>query len=396
MPKLHPDIQKYYIFRALLKRFALPVLVLYGLDHGISLGQLAVINGVGHFASLLFEIPSGAVADYFGHRRTLVVAMLGQAASMACYLGGSFWWMLVGTTLYFWFGSLMTGTAEAIFFERLEQLGLEKDHAKLYGQGKGFATAASVISMALAGVFYEIHWSLPFLVGIVQFVAAAAIISTFTDPPQQVRVGKKEGTLAFYHHFKQAVSTIWRIPSLFWLIVTSAFIIGPLFGLGDFQQALMNNIGMGAAMIGFVYALKRLLSVFLQSTVHTITAQIGAPFFTLACAALMVIHLLSAALVRTPFLLILSLILGSLAWVGLEVATNDYMNRLIPTGSRATTLSFSNMMRGIVTLASIIAFGFLSDTFGAAGAYGIIGTAMAAILAFPLARLFETYRLHHA
>ena len=34
---LHADIKKYYLFRALLKRFALPILVLYGLDRGLSL-----------------------------------------------------------------------------------------------------------------------------------------------------------------------------------------------------------------------------------------------------------------------------------------------------------------------------------------------------------------------
>lgn len=390
MAKLHSDIRKYYLFRALLKRFALPVLVLYGIDHNITLSQIALINGVGTAVSLLFEVPSGAIADYIGHRRALVFSMVGQAAAMACYLGGNFWWMLAGTTLYFWTGSLMTGTSEALFFERLEELGLEKDHAKLYGQGKGFATGVSVISMATAGALYELHWSIPFFVGILQFLGAAVIISTFGKARQRVSVLKKEGIWSFLRHFKEAIATVWRIPSLFWLVFSSALIIGPLFGLGDFQQALMSHVGFAATSIGFVYALKRLFSVFLQSTVHAITKSLGAPLFTFGCALLMMTHLLSAAFVRSPLLLVLSLIIGSISWVGLEVATNDYMNRLIPTGSRATTLSLSNMLRGVISLVTIAAFGFLSVPFGAAGAYGIIGIGAAALLVVPVFFLFRS------
>ena len=101
---LHTDVKKYYVFRALLKRFILPILILYGLDRGLSLSELALIAAVGSVLSFVLEIPSGAIADRFGHRRTLVVSMLGQALSMLLYLGGSFWWILMGTALYFGFG----------------------------------------------------------------------------------------------------------------------------------------------------------------------------------------------------------------------------------------------------------------------------------------------------
>ncbi|MBI4592527.1 hypothetical protein HY733_03725 [Candidatus Uhrbacteria bacterium] len=50
---LHLDVKKYYLFRALLKRFVLPILVLYGLDRGLTLGELSVIAGVGHVVSFI-------------------------------------------------------------------------------------------------------------------------------------------------------------------------------------------------------------------------------------------------------------------------------------------------------------------------------------------------------
>ncbi len=392
MAKRHPDIRKYYIFRALLKRFILPVLVVYAIDRGLSLEQIALIAGVGTIASFLFEVPSGAIADAIGHRRALVFSMIGQAASMTLYLGGTFEWILAGSVMYFVAGTFMTGTSEALFYERVKALGLEAQHGKLYGQGKGFATAVSVVSMALAGIFYEILWYLPFLVGVVQYVVAAYIISTFGPAKETVSVAKKEGILTFFSHFSSAAGQIWQNRKAFWLIIVSALIIGPLFGLGDFQQAIMSDLGMAATYIGLVYAGKRLLSIGVQGYIHKIADTLGAPRLTLLSAGLMTAHLVLVGMVRNPALILLPLMVGSIAWVGLEVATNDYLNKLLDTKSRATALSMNNMVRLVAQLGTLAIFGTLAATTNAAQAYGAIGVVLVVVIIYPMFKLFQAYR----
>lgn len=350
---LHPDVKKYYLFRALLKRFVVPILVLYGLDRGLTLGELSLIAGAGSVVSFLFELPSGAIADRFGHRRSLVLSMLGQALSMALYLGGSFWWMLLGSVAYFGFGSLMTGTGEAFFFERLQKLGLVDQHAKLSGRGKGFATAVSVISMALAGVFYEIAWWLPFVIGIVQFLLAAYVVSTIGPTKNGVSVEKKEAseTKAIRH-----LAVVWqelkRRPAILWLIFSSALVVGPLFALGDFQQAVMDDVGISAALIGAVYAVKRLLSIAVQGSVHHFMRFFSSAQLVLVCALFMLLHFFGMGLIKDPWWLLGPLIIGSLAWVGLDIAVNDYINQSTQTGSRATLLSMRNFMDNFIGVLS--------------------------------------------
>lgn len=391
MAKLHSDIRKYYVFRALLKRFALPVLVVYAVDIGLSLEQIALIAGISSLLSFALEVPSGAVADAVGHRKMLVLSMFGQALSMTLYLGGSFGWVLAGSVLYAVSGTFMTGTAEALFYERVRALGLESDHGKLYGRGKGFATAVSVVSMALAGVLYEIAWYLPFLVGTVQFLSAGAIIATFGSSTSALSVAKREGQLSFFRHFSQAAKEIRRNPRVFWLMLTSALVIGPLFALGEFQQAIMNDLGMAATAIGFVYAAKRILSIGVQGYVHMVTDVLGAPMLTLLSAALMVVHLVATGMVRDPVLVLVPLMLGSIAWVGLEVATNDYLNKLLNTTSRATALSMNNLMRTMAQLGTIAVFGVVAAGSSAAVAYGTVGVVLAVAVLFPMYRLFRAY-----
>ncbi len=385
---LHSDVKKYYLFRALLKRFVVPILVLYGLDRGLSLSELSLIAGAGSVVSFLFELPSGAIADRLGHKRALIFSMLGQALSMALYLGGSFWWMLLGSVAYFGFGSLMTGTAEAFFFERLQTLGLVEQHAKLSGQGKGFATAVSVVSMLLAGVFYEIAWWLPFAIGILQFLLAAYVAGNIGPTKDGVSVKKKEEVQTkALAHLGLAWQELKRRPAVLWLILSSGLVIGPLFAVGDFQQAVMDDVGISASLIGAVYAVKRLLSIAVQGSTHRLMRLFTPAQFVLLCALFMLLHLFGMGLIENPWWLLGPLIIGSLAWVGLEIAVNDYINQATQTGSRATVLSMSNFIRNFVGVLSIGLYGVMTSSGSAAQGFLMLGFVLAILLAVPLWKL---------
>ena len=390
---LHIDIKKYYLFRALLKRFILPILVLYGLDQGLTLSELALIAGAGSLVSFLFELPSGTLADHFGHRRTLVISMLGQGLSMALYLGGSFWWMLFGTITYFGFGSLMTGTGEAFFFERLQKLGLVDQHAKLSGAGKGFATGVSVMSMLLSGVLYEIAWYLPFCIGILQFILAAYVISTIGPTQDEISVEKEEEThIGALHHLVIAWKDLQQNRGILWLILSSALIIGPLYAIGDFQQAIMDDVGISASLIGAVYAVKRLLSIIIQYSTYRFMKIFSPAQFVTVSAIFMLLHFFGMGLIQDPWWLLGPLIIGSLAWVGLDIAVNDYINQSTQTHSRATLLSMKNVIQSLVMVMTIGLFGLLTLSQTAAEGYLILGIVFLFLLVIPLWKLSFHFR----
>jgi len=109
------DIKKYYIFRALIKRYPLPIIALFMIDVGVSVEQVALIFTVSAVLELIFEVPSGAIADAIGHKKSLLISMSGQAIAMALYLGASFEWVFAGYILYYVSGSLMNRITFAHF-----------------------------------------------------------------------------------------------------------------------------------------------------------------------------------------------------------------------------------------------------------------------------------------
>lgn len=62
-------------------RIAGAVWVLLLVGRGFSLAAVGVAEGVFHIVSMLFEVPSGMLADILGRKRTLIAAGLVNAAA---------------------------------------------------------------------------------------------------------------------------------------------------------------------------------------------------------------------------------------------------------------------------------------------------------------------------
>ena len=384
-------IGRYYFFRGLLGRVYLPIIVIYMLDRGLSVGQVALISTIAAAASFIFEVPSGAIADHLGHRRALIVSVCGQALAALSYLGGTFPWILVGSVGYMVAGSLMTVTGEALFYEYLKSLKRETEHLKLSGEGKSFSRIFNVVSVALGGLTYTIHPFLPFIICSVQYLLAALVISTFPDPKRRTSVEKTEGFLALLQHFPSAIKNIWREPRLFWLIAVNAMVIGVTFSMADFGQIIFQNLGATTAFIGGVYVLQRLLAILMSSRVHYLAKYLKPAQLMTVVPLIGLSHYLLIPVVGSPVALAIVSLLATVVYVTLEIASNDYMNQLIDGRSRATTLSVNNFTRGFVTIVTSATFGLLSLTITPEYVFALIGIAQIIILIFPLIKLSRAY-----
>ena len=66
-----------YVF-CFLKNFDISsaIWVLYMVYRGLPLWQIGIVEGIFHIASFIFEVPSGAIADLFGRKRTIIAGRL--------------------------------------------------------------------------------------------------------------------------------------------------------------------------------------------------------------------------------------------------------------------------------------------------------------------------------
>ncbi|PJA46148.1 hypothetical protein CO174_00715 [Candidatus Uhrbacteria bacterium CG_4_9_14_3_um_filter_50_9] len=355
--KFLDDIKKYYLFRAFNKRLAMPVWFLFMVDQGLSIQQIALIAGVSTALSFILEIPSGSVADTIGHKQALILSMLGQGAGLAFFIGGSFWWILAGSLAYWGIGTLMTGTHEAFFFEKVTELGRKNEYQKLMGRSRSVSSVFSAVAVSTAGVLYLINPVLPFLISACIYWLGAAVVLTFQPNQKDVSVAKMEGFEAWIHHFKVGWETITNSPPLFYLMLFNAILYGVTMASTEMQQIILNNIGLAVALFGPLYALKRLFSASLAPILHRFRSVFTTTKTLIIMLSSLLTYLILIAHVNHTGAIFLVVLFASFVIIISDIIISDLMNQLIPTGSRATTLSMGNFGGLIMKLLTLGFFG---------------------------------------
>jgi MFS family permease len=129
----------------------IPVLIVLGLDRGLTLSQLGLAAAVQGFVVFGLELPTGGLADSIGRRRVLLVAMAISIASTAVLLvAHSFAAFVVAFALQGIYRALDSGPLEAWYVDAA--LAADPEAPIDRGMaGQGTAAGLSIATGALAG-----------------------------------------------------------------------------------------------------------------------------------------------------------------------------------------------------------------------------------------------------
>lgn len=165
----------------------MPLYPLYALlfaDTGLSGAQISALFAVWSFVALLAEVPSGAFADRFGRRTALVASGLLQAGGYLIWLGWpTFAGFAAGFAVWAVGGAMSSGSAEALLYDGLVEVGAEREYARITGwldAGEllaGIPGAAAATALYAAGGFTLVGW-----VSVGVCLLAAALATRLPEP----------------------------------------------------------------------------------------------------------------------------------------------------------------------------------------------------------------------
>src|SRR3989338_8419757 len=191
--KLNANIWKYYLIRIMAKRIVWPILTFFLLRNELSPAQIGVIFATGSIVGLLLEVPSGALADKFGRRNALILANLGWALSMLIFaVGDSFTAYLIANAAYWAFGTLWSGTHEALIYETLHELGRKDDIKRITGRSLLVSQVGTGIIFVIVPIIAKFSLHLPFWINVFVFLIGALLASSLTEPARTVSIREKE------------------------------------------------------------------------------------------------------------------------------------------------------------------------------------------------------------
>ena len=267
-----------------------PFLLLAFLEKDLSFFQIGLLVGFREACINVFEIPSGAVADLYGRRRSMIFSFLAYIASFLAFAYSSAFSTLLLAMLAFALGDLFrTGTHKAMIFEWLRIQGREEERTRVYGFTRSWSKMGSAVSVVIASafVFTGARYSNIFLLAVIPY---AINIVNFMGYPRAL-----DGTRApdakipsVWGHLKTSMRMALSDKPLRGVLIESMGYEGTYKIAKDYIQPVIQQAALGltllaawqqqqrvALLVGAVYFVLHLLSSFASRGGHRLVRAVG-------------------------------------------------------------------------------------------------------------------------
>ncbi|HEY6890208.1 MAG TPA: MFS transporter [Solirubrobacter sp.] len=381
------SVQRVYLLltlgNTLAASFIWGINTIFLLDAGLSNLEAFAANAFFTAGMVLFEVPTGIVADTVGRRASYLLGTVTLTVATLLYvllwqITAPFWaWALASLGLGLGF-TFFSGAVEAWLVDALHATGFDGELEDVFGRGQMVGGAAMLTGSLAGGVIaQEVSLGAPFVlraaVLAVMFVVAFRLM--FDIGFKAERGGRPLAEMR-----KIASASIeygWRVPAVKWLMM-EALVTGGIgiYGFYALQPYLLELYGDPHAYV--IAGLSAAIVAGAQILGGICAPYIRARFKRRTSALLLTAALSSLALVGLgTFESFWAAIGFAVVWALLFAATmpirQAYMNGLIPSRQRATILSFDSLMTSSGGVWAQPALGRAADAWGYPPTYLISG-----------------------
>jgi MFS family permease len=379
------SVQRVYLTLTLLTTFAASFIwgvnTLFLLDAGLSNAEAFAANAFFSAGQVLFEVPTGVVADTRGRRFSFLLGAATLLLSTLLYLymwqtGAPFaGWALASVLLGLGF-TFFSGATEAWLVDALTATGFTGNLESVFGRAQAVGGAAMLVGSVTGGVVAQLtNLGVPYLLraaflGVTLVVAFRFMHDIGFTPNRGANPVK-------------AVRTVWsgaldgglRNPPVRWLMLAAPFTTGVGFYVFYAIQPYLLQLygdpnaysiaGLAAALFAGVSMVGGLLVPWARRLFRRRTSALLLGL--LADIAILVLIGVSASFVFVIALLTVSSILASIE----RPLRQAFINGVIPSPQRATVLSFDSLMgsTGGVVIQPVL--GRAADVYGYGASYVI-------------------------
>jgi len=388
-----------YVVLTLLSTFASSFIwginTLFLLNAGLTITQAFTANAFFTGGQVIFEIPTGVVADTRGRRLSYLLGAATLFVSTLAYLWlweikGPFWaWAIVSIVLGLGF-TFFSGATEAWLVDGLKASGFEGDLDNVFAKGS-IATGFAMLTGTLAGGFVAQFTNL----GVPYLLRAGALAMTFVLAFFFMRdegfKQKKRTSLIkeMSSVFSDAIEFGMRKAPVRWMMFSGIFSGGvSIYAFYAMQPYLLNlygnNAGYGIAGIAAsIVAGAQIVGGVLVPYAGRIFAK-RTTFFVIA-TVISVAALAAIAIFNNFYLVLAVFAVWSLIFAATTPIRQSYLNELLPSQQRATILSTDNMLASAGGVFAQPILGKTADIYGYPASY--VGSAIFQFFALPFLAL---------
>jgi MFS family permease len=373
---------------------------LFLLDAGLTNFEAFAANAFFTAGMVLFEIPTGVVADTVGRKASYLLGTLTLAVSTVLYWlfwlwhAPFGWWAIASVLLGLGF-TFFSGAVDAWLVDALTFSGYTGGLEAVFGRGLVVTGGAMFTGSVLGGVIAQVtNLGVPFLaragVLVLMFVFAWVVMKDlgFTPDRSQGALTATRTVLA------ESIEHGLRRHSVRWVILSAPFASGvgiyAFYALQPYLLVLFGDpsaysiAGLAAAVLSLAQVAGGLLAPRIRGMFRRRTTTV------IGATAASIVVLIGLGFTSLFWLAIVLLVAWGFVFAVAGPVRQAYLNDMIPSKQRATVLSFDSLFGSLGGVVIQPALGRAADLWG----YGtslVIG-GLVEIIGIPI--LFASRRQH--
>lgn len=370
------------------------------LDAGLTNLEAFAANAFFTAGMVLFEIPTGVVADTLGRRTSYLLGTVTLSAATLLYVW--LWqmhapfWEWAGASLALGLGfTFFSGAVEAWLVDAMKFAKFTGNLESVFGRGQVVTGAAMLTGSVAGGYIAQVtNLGVPFLIRaailVGMFFLAWHVMHDIGFTPVRGAGPVKEVRKVV----SASVQYGWRVPAVKWVMLSSFFTAGvgiyAFYALQPYLLQLYGDpkaygiAGLTAAIVASAQIAGGVAAPWIRGRFHRRTTAL---ILGLAAST---VTLAGVGLVGNFYAVLGLIVVWGLLFAAISPIRQSYLNGMIPSPQRATILSFDTLFgsSGGVVVQPLL--GRAADVWGYASSY-LIGAVIQA-LALPFIALARRQR----
>lgn len=350
--------------------------VLYLAYCGLSMAQIGLVEGIYHATSIVFEIPSGAVADLLGRKRSMVLSKVCIAVSCIIMLfARSFWFFALSFVIQALGNNLNSGSEEALVYDSMKYAGQEEQYMRVCGRLNVIIEVSQGIATVAGGILAEFSYIWCYSACVVIAVLALMPVLCMTEAPYADMENRHRSVREVVAaHFQTCFGILRSDGRILKIIVYYSVVFAAQTLLFFYSQQYFYELGYNKIQISLIMLVVGGVSCAGAFMSERIFARFGVKIGVIG--ALAIAGAFMAYGFYNVFASIAALAVANFFNSVLYPVQSEQLNSLIPSGQRATLISVNSMFFSVGMIVLFPLAGVLADQWGLTAVLVGIGVAL--------------------
>lgn len=392
------SIQRIYLTLTLFNTLAASLIwginTLFLLSAGLSATQAFAANAFFTVGQVLFEIPTGIIADTWGRRASYLLGALTLSVSTGLYYWAwtahAGFWIWAASSILLGLGfTFFSGATEAWLVDAMKFSGFTGNMESVFGKGQSIGGVAMLLGSVAGGVIAQYsNLGVPYILRVAALLVTLAVAWIYMKDLGFTPTRSRRPLQDMKKLLSASIEHGWRKPPVKWVMLAAPFGTGVgIYAFYAMQPYLLQLYGNEqaygiAGLAAAIVAAAQIAGGFLAPQMHRVFKRRTSVLITSVVVS--AILLAAIGLTTSFWVAIVMLVIWGLMFAAAGPVRQAYLNGLIPSQQRATVLSFDNLMGSSGGVVFQPALGKVADMWSYGLSYGVAGAISIVALPFML------------